>query len=155
MLVRDPATDTAHVVAFPAQIAKVMSSPSFAPVTIRSGEWNVQDAAYQGVAIGSDGTLVVKNQYDYLTGGVSTKDTATDYAAGKWNGSAWVFNPVVKKYIGERYCYDYILPGAYGNTSEFVGVSTRDVTKVVAGLPNLTAAFAWDGVREYRSGTTS
>jgi hypothetical protein len=51
--------------------------------------------------------------------------------------------------------YDYVLPGAFGNPLEFVLANARDVDKQVAGLPNLIARYAWDGVRAYRSGITN
>jgi hypothetical protein len=75
--------------------------------------------------------------------------------SGTWNGSSWVFNAPVKKNIGERYAYEYVFPGAYGNAAEFVDISIRDVTRSVAGLPLLTKDYAWDGIRQHKSGTTN
>jgi hypothetical protein len=154
-LIRDPATDSAHIVAFPGGVPTILSGPTFAPVAIRKGEWPLQVSVYDGAGIGGDGTLVIETQYDHLTGGQATLDTDTVYASGRWNGNAWIFNPVVTRNIGERYCYDYILPGAFGDSSKIVGMSSRDVTKTVAGLPNVSGTYVWDGVRAYVSGVTS
>jgi hypothetical protein len=152
MLVRDPATDSAHVITFPASVATIATAPSFAPITMSTG-WGSLSSVYKSAGIGSDGTLVVKDFLDHAN--PLTANTDLKYISGKWNGSSWGFNSVVTKSVGERYCYDYILPGAFGNSSEFVDVSTRDVTKDVAGLPNLTASYVWDGVRSQKSGVSS
>jgi hypothetical protein len=154
-VVRDPKSDTAHVISFPSGVPTIMSAPAFAPAVIRSGEWPAADGAYKSAGIGKDGTLVLKDIYDRYSSGIATKDTETVWASGKWGGSAWSFNPVVRQYIGERHCYSYVLPGAFGIGSEFVDVSERDVRKEVAGLPNLNTNYAWDGVRLHRSSVTS
>jgi hypothetical protein len=101
MIVRDPATDSVHVIAWPAEKATIYSAPSFAPVAIRPGEM-IGQSTYDGVGIGTDGTLVVKSYYDYCVR-LCTLNTDAVYTSGRWNGSTWTFNPVVRKNIGERY----------------------------------------------------
>lgn len=144
--------DRVHVVAFPNNVATIYSSPSFAPVTIRPGEMP-KVLTYVGVGIGADDTIVIKSYTDPCS--PCTAATTAVWASGAWNGASWAFHPVVQQYVGDRYAYDYVLPGAFGNPDEFVHVANRDVLKAVAGLPNLTASYVWDGMRAFVSGITN
>lgn len=150
-LMREPITDTAHIVSFPNQTPTVHSQSGFLPVRI-PGSWPTQANAYQGAGIGPSGALVIKTQFDQKLNNVDTQTTETHYGAGQLVGFTWEFNPVVKKYIGERYAYDFILPGAWGNPAEFADVSLRDILKGVAGFPGLNVSYVFDGVRQVRTG---
>lgn len=152
-LLRDPSTDTAHLLAFPLGVPTVYASPMFKPQTIPG--WAKETYPYISAGIGADGTLIVKSYSDQLIGHQYTRDTEMQYVSGRFRNGAWAFRPPVKKYVGDRYTYDYVLPGAFGNPEEFADVGIRNLAKNVAGVPDNKDAYVWDGVRQFKTAVSS
>jgi hypothetical protein len=67
--------------------------------------------------------------------------------SGKWNGTSWDWNPLVRKYQGTRYTYDYILPNKF-NAGEFLSLQLKN-------LKNSTGSYTKDEVRVMRTGMTN
>ena len=109
-----------------------------------------QGSPYAGLGIGADGTVALVNYYDQLLDGTYSKDCERHWAAAKWNGSAMAWGPVQKKYIGLRRAYNYVMPGAFGNTAEWAGVSLWNGKKEYSA-PLVPGPYIWDGVYEERA----
>ena len=101
-------------------------------------------------SIGADGTVALVNYYDQLLDGTYSKDCERHWAAAQWNGSAMAWGPVQKKYIGLRRAYNYVMPGAFGNTAEWAGVSLWNGKKEYSA-PLVPGPYIWDGVYEERA----
>jgi hypothetical protein len=148
LLLRDPISDSAHVIAFPNKVPTIHSSTNaFKPITIPG--WSGKDInIYNSAGIGPDGRLVLKLYHDRKDPDL---DISTDllFISGKFNGTSWNFTPVYSRYIGPRHVYDYIFPGAFGDLNAFAATTMRDMNNRVAGLPNLIANYVWDGLRQY------
>lgn len=155
MLFRDPTTDLAHVVSWPSTastpsaVPHISSAPSFQAKPI-PGAWPTHPSPYLGLGVGADGTVVVLTYQDQLLGGTYTKDTERMWVSGKWNGSAFAWSPVQKKYIGLRRVYNYVMPGGFGNPAEWVGFSEW-AGKKEHTAPNVDGSYVWDGLYEERA----
>lgn len=158
VLLRDPVSDRAHVVAWPNSVPTVYTSPSYTQSAI-PGSWQILGPGsrhYTGAGIGPDGTVCLKVSVE-LTTSVPTSNTNTVYRCGKHNAStgAWAWNPQTTKWIGLRHAYDYVFPGGFGVAGEMVATSQSDLYKTAAGLPNLSFPYAFNGVRFYATGASS
>ena len=156
VLVRDPVSDQAHVVAWPNSVPTVYTSPSYGAKTV-PGSWQVFSPSsrhYAAVGMGADGTLCLKASVELSTS-VPTSNTNTVYQCGKYSAStaAWNWQPQVTKWIGLRHAYDYLFPGGLGVASQLVATAQRDLYKTAAGLPNLSFAYVFNGTRFFASGT--
>src|SRR5262249_46587789 len=116
-LVRDPATDTAHVVGWPGSAFPVYpyiysSNNSYAPVALQ-GWPNHNYQWYKGMGIGPDGRLFVESYYDPYDGGTADSHTHYLFQTGTFNGTGWSFGSVYDYYMGYRKAYFHIIPGAF------------------------------------------
>jgi hypothetical protein len=157
-LVRDPATDTAHVVAWPglsgpANPVIYSSNSGYVPVALPGWPGLNSWGTYRGVGIGPDGTLALESYFDKNIGGVEDTNTDFLFQVGKFNGTSWSFGSVYDYFMGYRKAYFYLLPGAFGNLGGFTSVGLGDVNSAAAGLPNLTTSggagsgsYLWDGI---------
>ena len=154
-LLRDPVTDKAHVVAWPNSVPTVYSSPSYGAVKI-PGTWQLfspNSRHYAAVGIGADGTVCLKASVE-LTSSTPTASSNTVYQCGKQASTgAWAWQPQQTQYIGLRHAYDYLFPGGFGQMSQLVATSQRDLYKTAAGLPNLTFGYVFNGTRWYTAAT--
>jgi hypothetical protein len=149
MLFRDPTTDLPHVISFVGDLPHLSSGPTFATVAI-PGDWTNQRTPYKSVGVGADGTVVLQNYEDLLLDGTYSKDVDWQWAKGNWNGSQMIWGTVQKKYIGLRRSYHYLLPGAFGDPGEFVGVSLWNGKKEHTA-PLVEGPYVWDGVYQGRA----
>lgn len=157
-LVRDPATDTAHVVAWPGLSGSATpviysSNSGYVPVDLPGWTGLNIGGTYHGVGIGPDGTLTLESYQDKNVGGVQDTNTDFLFQAGKFNGTIWSFGAVYNHFMGYRKAYFYLLPGAFGNLGGFTSVGLGDVNSAAAGLPNLASSggassgsYLWDGI---------
>ncbi len=152
VLLRDPQTDLAYVIAFPDSAPTAYASPGFAPSAIGSG-WQVFSGRhYGGVGIGSDGRVCLKASLES-----DTVHTQTHYICGKYDGiSAWSWGSKVTRAIGERHAYDYLFPGGYGDLSRLIASSQSDVLKSATIYKDLGGIdYVFNGARQYQTGIAS
>lgn len=155
VLMRDPHTDLAYVLAFPSGTKPtVYASPAFNGSVI-PGAWKdygVSARHYTGTGVGPDGTVCLKASVE-----VDTSNTRTDYICGKYDGvSAWTWNSQVQHQIDWRHTYDYLFPGGYGDNNRLVASSQTDVHKDVAGFPNAqNTTWVFNGSRQYQTGISN
>ncbi len=151
-LLRDPVHDTLLVVAWPNGLPGIWHGPAFNQQAI-PGSWQqlkITERHYDGVGIGSDGTLCLKASHEYFPPGVpQTLITDTDYICGKNNGSAYVwgnYNAVSTNY---RHAYDYLYPSV--KTPQGVGllaISQRDLYKDAAGISKMAGfPYVFNGTK--------
>jgi hypothetical protein len=155
VLVHDPVSDKALVVAWTNSVPTVYASPSYGATTI-PGTWqnlSTSSRHYGNVGIGPDGTLCIKASVELATT-VPTSNTETVYTCGKYSTStsAWSWNPQVVQSIGLRHAYDYLFPGGFGDYSKVVATAQWDLYKDAANLPNLATNYVFNGVRFYTTG---
>ena len=153
LLVRDPTTDLAHVISWPGDRPHVSSAPSFSAAPI-PGAWQPQGSPYVGAGIGEDGTLVLITYYDQMLDGTYSKDCERHWASAKWNGSAWAWTPVQKKYIGLRRSYAYVHVAPFGTAGEAAWTSMYNGLKE-HWAPNVTGPYVWDNTVLERASVNS
>jgi hypothetical protein len=157
VLLRDPVSDKAHVVAWPNSVPTVYSSPSFGAATI-PGSWQVfspNSRHYSAVGIGADGTVCLKASVE-LTSSVPTSSANTVYQCGKQGSTGtWTWQAQQTQYIGLRHAYDYMFPGGFGQMNQLVATAQRDLYKTAAGLPYLTNPYVFNGTRWYTTATNT
>ncbi|HEX8438017.1 hypothetical protein [Archangium sp.] len=155
VLVRDPVSDLAHVVAYWQSVPTVYSSPTFTPGTTIPGSWQELPPTsrhYSAVGIGADGTLCYKASRELPTP-VPTSNTQTQYICGRHDGlSTWTWEAQQTMSIGLRYAYDYMFPGASGDANRLVATAQSDLYKTAAGYPNSANNYIFNGIRLYSTG---
>lgn len=156
-LLRDPVTDGAHVLASPASVRTIYSSPAFAPLAL-PGDWHVLDRTtrqYSGAGIGPDGTVCFKN-YQEIATPIENAETRVRYLCGvAARDGVWSWQPRVDRAIGPRYAYDYLFPGELPGVGGFLAVAQRDVHRIAAGWLSAADDYVFDGVRVYKTGYAS
>ena len=140
-LVRDPNTDKAYVVAYPASVPTIYSDDPGPPVII-PGPWAVLTSAqrhYSAVGIGADGLLCFKTSVELATTR-QTSNTETHFICGKNSSRGWAWNsaqPVVQ-HVGNRQAYDYLFPGGLGDPNALVGIAQSDLHKDATPFSGVT-----------------
>lgn len=155
MLIRDPLTDKAHVLAWPAGIPTITTFPDAIPNVI-PGSWGVYPPTarhYAALGVASDGTTCLKASKE-LYREQSTLRTSVEYECGTYSSAtkAWNWSPFVSHYVGPRFTYDYIFPAPQGLSRAIYGMATSDLYKEVTEVPDLDTAYGnyvFNGIRAY------
>lgn len=159
VLLRDPVSDAALVVAWPASVPTVYATPTLTGRAL-PGTWQVMgkdSRHYSGAGIAADGTLCLKASVELPTA-VPTSNTDTTYLCGKPGpqGGTGQWLAQQTRHIGDRHAYDYLFPTVVDGSLSLVATATRDLYKTAAGLPDLAGfPYVFNGTRQYVAGASS
>ncbi|MYN47379.1 hypothetical protein GTP23_20250 [Pseudoduganella sp. FT93W] len=159
-LLRDQrGNDRAYVVAWPAGVPTVYTSPLYAPVAI-PGTWQVLPSKYRqytNTGISADGYLCLKvNRELPTTSAMQTSNVRMEYQCGRTDATrtaiSWGWAGQVTHVVGLRFNYDYIFPNPQGRVEGLHGVATKDVYYTVSDVPKLDASkfpYVYNGANSY------
>lgn len=155
----DPRDQTCYVTAWPNGTLSIYSSrDNYQSAYAVPGNWESLPAVsrhYGGVGISPDGTIAFKasRELTYIT--YPTDSTNTEYTTIKYNTATaqWSNTPYVKKYIGNRYAYDYIWCDPYplnqGNV--IYGSPLWDAYYLACGYPGVGGGYEFPGYKFWSS----
>ena len=160
-LVRHPDTDTAHVLAWPASVPTVYTSPGFAGNRV-SGTWPDSPTKYRqytATGMAADGSaLCLKVEFDENVS-PPTSRSHVRYSCATYNSYTssfdWMTTEPLDLEIRYRYNYDYLHINPAPNRSGMYGVSKRDLRNSASNVPNASTDYVKNGLRSYRADLAS